>query len=105
MTIEPINEKLNDKIKKLNSSRVFKKVTPKYDLSWYIKWASSFIILIGMVLTSVDESEPYNLFFHLFGVLGWGVVGMLWHDRALIFINGIAVFIFASGIARFYFGV
>ena len=26
MTIEPIKEKLDDKIKKLNSSRVFKKV-------------------------------------------------------------------------------
>tara|TARA_B100001287_G_scaffold272735_1_gene274912 strand:- start:859 stop:1179 length:321 start_codon:yes stop_codon:yes gene_type:complete len=94
-----------ESIKALNNARMFQKVTPKYDLSWYIKWTASFIILIGMVLTSVGESEPYNLFFHLLGVLGWGVVGMLWHDRALIFINGIAVFIFASGIARFYFGV
>ena len=33
--------KLSDKIKALNSTRVFKKVTPKGDLSWYIKWASS----------------------------------------------------------------
>ena len=94
-----------ESIKALHNARMFQKVTPKYDLSWYIKWTASFIILIGMVLTSVGESEPYNLFFHLFGVLGWGVVGMLWHDRALIFINGIAVFIFASGIARFYLGV
>ena len=76
-------KKLDEKIRELNSSRVFKKVTPKYDLSWYIKWSSSFIILIGMVLTSAGGSEPYNLFF----------------------INGIAVFIFATGIARFYFGV
>ena len=52
---------LDDKIKELNSSRVFKKITPKYDLSWYIKWASSFIILIGMVLTSAGGMEPYNL--------------------------------------------
>ena len=29
--ITPIKEKLDDKIKKLNSSRVFKKVTPKGD--------------------------------------------------------------------------
>ena len=28
--IEPIREKLDEKIKQLNSSRVFKKVTPKY---------------------------------------------------------------------------
>ena len=26
----------------------------------------------------------------LVGVGGWLVVGMMWHDRALIFINGIA---------------
>ena len=44
-------KKLDEKIRELNSSRVFKKVTPKYDLSWYIKWSASFIILIGMVLT------------------------------------------------------
>ena len=44
MTIEPIKEKLDDKIKALNSTRVFKKVTPKGDLSWYVKWASSALI-------------------------------------------------------------
>ena len=37
--------KLDDKIKALNSSRVFKKVTPKGDLSWYVKWVSSIIII------------------------------------------------------------
>ena len=96
-------EKLDTKIKKLNSTRVFKKITPKGDLSWYIKWTSSFIILIGMALTS-SGMTPYNLFFHLTGVIGWGIVGMLWHDRALIFINGVATFIFFSGIIGYYFG-
>ncbi len=103
MTIEPIKEKLDEKIKKLNSSRVFKKVTPKYDLSWYIKWASSFIILIGMAFTSAGV-QPYNLWFHLIGVIGWGAVGFLWHDRALIFINSVATFIFLSGLISFYYG-
>mgnify|MGYP001185202008 FL=1 len=96
--------KLDDKIKALNSTRVFKKITPKYDLSWYIKWASSMIILVGMVLTSAGGMEPYNLYFHFFGVMGWGFVGYLWHDRALIFINGIAVFIFATGIVKYFVG-
>ena len=73
--------KLSDKIKALNSSRVFKKVTPKYDLSWYIKWFSSIVILIGMVLTSASL-EPYNMWTHLVGGSGWLIVGMLWHDRA-----------------------
>jgi len=101
--IKPIDEKLDDKIAKLNSSRVIKKITPRGDLSWYIKWFSSFIILTGMVLTSANVM-PYNLFFHLVGVMGWGIVGMLWHDRALIFINGVATFIFLSGIIGYYFG-
>ena len=87
----------------MNSSRVIKKITPRGDLSWYIKWFSSFIILTGMVLTSANVM-PYNLFFHLIGVMGWGIVGMLWHDRALIFINGVATFIFLSGIIGYYFG-
>tara|TARA_B100000212_G_scaffold338526_1_gene315214 strand:+ start:469 stop:795 length:327 start_codon:yes stop_codon:yes gene_type:complete len=100
--IEPIKQKLDEKIKLLNSSRVIKKVTPKGDLSWYIKWISSFIILAGMVLTASGGVEPYNLFFHFIGVSGWLVVGYLWHDRALIFINGIAMFIFASGIVRYF---
>jgi hypothetical protein len=37
MTIEPIKEKLDDKIAKLNSSRVYKKITPRGDLSWFIE--------------------------------------------------------------------
>ena len=102
MTIEPIKEKLDDKISKLNSTRVYKKVTPRYDLSWYIKWVSSIIILVGMVLTS-SSLEPWNMWTHLVGVSGWLVVGMLWHDRALILLNGVAIFIFASGILNYYY--
>tara|TARA_Y200000002_G_scaffold381152_1_gene394392 strand:- start:95 stop:361 length:267 start_codon:yes stop_codon:yes gene_type:complete len=83
----------------------FKKITPKGDLSWYIKWAASFIILIGMVMTSISGMEPYNLMFHFVGVTGWLTVGMLWHDRALVFINGIAMFIFAVGIGKWYMGI
>ena len=101
--MEKYTKKLDDKIKDLNSTRVFKKVTPKGDLSWYIKWASSFIILIGMALTA-SNIHPLNMWFHLLGVIGWGIVGMLWHDRALIFINGVATFIFLTGLLKVYFG-
>ena len=95
--------KLNDKIKALNSSRVFKKVTPKGDLSWYLKWASSVFIIIAMALTSANL-YPINIVFHLIGVGGWLIVGMLWHDRALIFLNGVAIFVFATGLLNHYFG-
>ncbi len=95
--------KLDDKIKALNSSRVFKKITPKGDLSWYVKWISSVLIIIAMALTSANI-YPTNIWFHMIGVTGWLVVGMLWHDRALIFLNGVAIFVFASGLLNYYYG-
>ena len=94
-----MREKLDDKIKALDSTRVFKKVTPKGDLSWYIKWISSLILLTGMVLTSLDIT-PYNLYLHLTGVIGWFIVGMLWHDRSLIVLNAVAAAIFTLGIIK-----
>jgi len=77
------------------------KITPAGGLTLYIKWISSFILLIGMTLTSLDIS-PYNLFFHAMGVFGWFVVGMMWNDRAIIFINAIAFSIFLTGVIKFY---
>ena len=103
MTIEPIKEKLDEKIAKLNSSRVYKKVTPRGDLSWYIKWASSIILIIAMMFTAV-ELFPINLFIANIGFVGWLVVGMLWHDRALIVLNAISVAIYLTGIVNSWFG-
>jgi len=77
------------------------KITPAGGLTWYIKWGSSFILLIGMVLTSLNIN-PYNLFFHAIGVFGWFVVGMMWNDRAIISINAIAFSIFLTGVIKFY---
>ena len=54
-------------------------------------------------MTSADIF-PQNLMFHLLGVSGWLVVGMLWHDRALIFLNGVAIFVFATGLLNHYYG-
>jgi|TARA_R110000803_G_scaffold82050_1_gene148000 hypothetical protein len=73
------------------------KVTPGYGKTWYIKWTASFIIIIGMLLTAVEIS-PLNLVFHLGGVTGWFIVGYLWHDRAIMTVNSIAMFIFSVGI-------
>ena len=98
--MEQQRKKLNDKIKELNSTRVFKKITPTGDLSWYIKWTASIFILIGMIFTSAGGYEPFNLIISLIGVTGWLIVGLMWHDRALIFINGIAIFIYSTGILR-----
>jgi len=103
MTIEPLKEKLDEKIAKLNSTRVFKKVTPRYDLSWYIKWASSITLIFAMMFTAI-EAMPINLFIANIGFIGWLVVGMLWHDRALIVLNSISLAIYTLGIINYYYG-
>ncbi len=103
MTKEEVRKKLDDKIKELNSTRVFKKITPKGDLSWYIKWVSSIFIIIGMALTSANLF-PINIIIHGIGVTGWLVVGMLWHDRALIFLNAVAIFVYGTGLLNHYYG-
>ena len=102
MTIEPIREKLDDKIKKLNSSRVYKKITPKGDLSWYIKWTGSVFLIVAMMMTSVNIF-PLNLYVALVGMTGWLIVGILWHDRALIVLNAVSVAIYGLGIMNSWF--
>ena len=101
--IDPIQEKLDDKIKKLNSSRVYKKVTPRGELSWYIKWASSIILILAMLFTSANMF-PINLWIANIGFIGWLVVGMLWHDRSLIVLNSVSLAIYSLGILNHYYG-
>ena len=36
-----------------NSKRIFKSATPKFDVSWYVKWtASVFILLVSKYILS-----------------------------------------------------
>ena len=95
-------EKLDDKIKRLNSSRVYKKITPKHDLSWYIKWASSFLILAAVACRATGVMPMFDLWFSVFGTIGWFAVGMLWHDRALILLNGALALILTMGLMKAY---
>ena len=79
------------------------KVTPLHDLSWYIKWASTIFIILGMITTALNWF-PINMFVHLIGVTGWLFVGILWHDRALIVLNSISLAIYSLGIINYYYG-
>ena len=97
-------KKLNDKIKELDSSRVFKKITPKGDLSWYVKWTSVLLILIATTARATGTIPQVDLWFGLFGTMGWLWVGMLWHDRALVFLNGVLVTLILMGLMNYYFG-
>jgi hypothetical protein len=96
--------KLDEKIKALNSTRVYKKITPMHDLSWYVKWVSVFFVIAGWMLNSINLF-PYSVMVQLIGVAGWLWVGFLWHDRALIVLNSIGVTILTLGLLKNYFGV
>ena len=64
---EQVKELIDDKVEQLTvkaEPKKINKVTPYKDKSWYVKWASSFILIIGMALTAMDI-QPYNMCFHL----------------------------------------
>ena len=77
------------------------KKTPIHTLDWYIKWIASFLLIIGVVLTS-NNIFPANLIFHAIGMLGWFVVGILWNDRALIVINAVTLALMSNGLITYY---
>ncbi|MEE2999444.1 MAG: DUF6552 family protein [Pseudomonadota bacterium] len=64
---------------------------------WWLKWTSSVLLIIGMILTSANL-YPLNMYFQLTGIIGWLMVGMLWHDRSLIVLNTVGASIFISAI-------
>ncbi len=71
-----------------NSKRIFKSATPKFDISWYIKWTASIFILSAMSIRGVEGLQTYDLILSIIGVTGWLVVSILWKDRALLVLNG-----------------
>ena len=88
-----------------NSKRIQKSATPKYDLSWYIKWtASCFILTSAMFRVQGPQYDNLDTLFSFIGVAGWMVVGLLWKDRALILLNGVLLFVLASGLLRWFLG-
>ena len=78
-----------------------KTVTPMHTIDWYIKWASS-IVLIGGMLMTANNIYPLNLFFHIVGLFGWLIVSMMWNDRALMIINAIGLSLFVNGLLNYF---
>jgi hypothetical protein len=80
-------------------------VTPKYDLTWYIKWVSSIFVLIAVTFRSSGVSDFlfFDLIFSWLGVVGWFYVGWRWNDRAIMVLNGTLGVILFAGILRYIF--
>ena len=68
-----------------------------HPLSWWLKWASSIVLIFAMIATT-NDLYPWNMFLQTIGVAGWLWVSIIWNDRALIIVNAVAVAIFLNGI-------
>jgi hypothetical protein len=87
------------------SKRIQKSVTPKGDLSWYIKWFSSIVVLCAITIraSGIPGLQWVDMLLSWIGAVGWFTVGMMWKDRALILLNGAIGIILFSGLLNYFY--
>ena len=101
---QPLPESVEDNQPKFtpeeieNSNRIFKSATPKYTFDWYVKWFSSILLLTAMTIRAAQFNPFLDLCLSLTGMIGWIYVSLVWKDRAMIMLNGVATFILAMGL-------
>ena len=80
-------------------------VTPKYDITWYVKWTASIIVLIGITIraSGVTQLQWLDIVCSWIGAVGWFYVGFKWNDRALMILNAVIGIILVAGILRVIF--
>lgn len=85
-----------------NSKRITKSVTPKGDITWYVKWFSSAVVLCAIIIraSGLTELQWLDILFSMIGALGWLFVGLKWNDRALILLNSVISTMLAVGLLR-----
>ena len=68
---------------------------------WYVKWISTFMVLIAVVCRSVEEvPKIYDIGFSLIGTIGWLYVALAWKDRALIMLNAVITVMLSAAFLR-----
>ena len=67
-----------------------------------VKWISSIIIIISMILTAANI-YPLNIFLALPATIGWIYVSFMWKDKAMISMNFVALTIYLLGIINFMY--
>lgn len=96
-----------------HSNRIVKSATPKGDLSWWIKWTSSIIVLAAISIRSSNSPDAlllghplqvWDIFLSWIGAVGWWIVGFMWKDRALILLNGVIALMLFGGLLRYAVG-
>jgi hypothetical protein len=80
-------------------------ITPKYDITWYVKWTASIIVLVGITIraSGVTQLQWLDIVCSWIGAVGWFYVGFKWNDRALMVLNGVIGVILFAGILRVIF--
>ena len=72
--------------------------TPLHTTDWYVKWVSSVLLLTAMAIRAAQYDPFLDLCLSLTGMIGWIYVSLVWKDRAMIMLNGVATFIQAMGL-------
>jgi len=83
-----------------NSNRITKSVTPKGDITWYVKWFSSVMVLIAIAIRSSGavDLQWLDITFSLIGACGWLFVSLKWNDRALILLHSVVTIMLTTGL-------
>tara|TARA_R110000765_G_scaffold215500_1_gene320280 strand:+ start:65 stop:388 length:324 start_codon:yes stop_codon:yes gene_type:complete len=74
-----------------------KTTTPLHTTDWYIKWVSSIILMVGMILAA-NNLFPWNIVVQCIGIAGWLIVSIMWNDRALMIVNAVGIAILFNGL-------
>ena len=64
-----------------------------------IKWISTALVLIGILLTNLNI-YPLNIYFHGLGVIGWTIAGILFKDKAILVNFGLQIPLFLFGFLK-----
>ncbi len=65
-----------------------------------IKWVSSLLIILSMILTSANI-YPANLLIAVLPTIGWIYISFVWTDKALIAMNFTTLTIYLLGITNY----
>jgi hypothetical protein len=68
-----------------------------YSMDWFLKWAGSLFILAA-VLCRMIELHFFDVALTAVGTLCWLIVGFLWNDKSIIFLNTVIISVIFSAL-------
>ena len=77
--------------KQLQIEKRLAKAKLSFDLSYWVKWTGSFILLGAMMLRGAQVYPIADLIMSTIGCICWLWVGIMWKDRALIILNAVGL--------------